>query len=64
MRKCEYIWGLESLPQGVQDQSPCSGVRVALPPETDDISAFWDYICEVNVTPEFKIMEVYLSRVP
>ena len=46
---------------GVQGRSPWSGGQGG---EADDISASLDYICEVNLKPEFIIMGVYLSVVP
>jgi len=44
---------------GVWEHSFAPG-QGAKTPEAEQISAFLDYICELNLTPEFIIMGVYL----
>jgi len=56
-----YTGGLHGgiAPSGVQlGKAPGQGSG-GFAPEADDISAFLDYICEVNLTPEFLITGAY-----
>jgi len=74
-KKCRYAFPMASAgvrayigvlggtapPVGSRGFAPGQGAK---PHEADDISASLDYICEINLTPEFIIMGVYLSGVP